>query len=189
MSDIKQITCKSVKSWRNWLEKNHMKEERVMLVRFKKISGKPSFNQSQAMNEAICFGWIDTTINRIDDHRYGVKFVKRKKSSRWSDNTFARAKELIKQKKMSPFGLKMYKLGLKKPSHDHGIPKNPDMPEELKKELDRKKNSKAKKYFESRSPSYKKMIYRWLLSGKREETRMKRVRIIIEKSQEEKRLY
>jgi uncharacterized protein YdeI (YjbR/CyaY-like superfamily) len=170
---MKKLTCKTVKEWRSWLRKNHKKEDRVLLIRYKRHTQKPSFNQSEAMNEAICFGWIDTTIKRIDEDRYAVTFVKRKKISKWSDNTLARAKEMIKLGKMSKFGLEMYKLGLEKPTHDHGIPKNPEMPFELKKEL--KKKDLLKK-FEGLAPSYKRMYFRWILSGKRKETREKRIK-------------
>ena len=185
---IKQITCENVEQWRAWLEKNHLKEDRVLLIRYKKHTGKGMFNQSIAMNEAICFGWIDTTLKRIDDEKYGVTFVKRKKTSRWSDNTFARAREMISQGKMSDFGKEMFELGLTKKPHDHGIPKNPDMPEDLKAELEKKKNKTAKENFEKLPPSQKRMYFRWLLHAKRPETRMKRVGIIIENMKTGRRL-
>jgi len=186
MTEIKKLTCKTVKQWRDWLEKNHLKKDRVMLVRYKRHTGKPSFNQREAMNEAICFGWIDTILKRLDDERYGVTFVKRKKTSRWSDNTFKRARDMIKQKKMSKFGLGMFRLGLKRPTHDHGIPKNPGMPEELKKTLSEKGLLRK---FEGLAPSYKRMYYRWILSGKRKETREKRVREAIKNVVEGKKLW
>jgi uncharacterized protein YdeI (YjbR/CyaY-like superfamily) len=174
--EIDEITCYSVQEWRAWLRKNHKREERVILVRYKKHTGKKSFNQREAMDEAICFGWIDTTIKRLSDAQYGVTFVKRKKTSKWSDNTFARARGMIKQKRMSKFGLEMFKQGEKYPVHDHGIPKNPDMPEELRREL------KAKGLldkFNDLAPSCNRMYYRWILSGKRAETREKRVKATV----------
>ena len=76
------------------------------------------------MEEAICFGWIDTTIKRLDEDTYLRHFSRRNKNSKWSDNTLGYAKQLIKEKKMTPIGLEFYKEGLKKPTHDHGIPKN-----------------------------------------------------------------
>lgn len=175
---MEEIICYSVGEWRKWLSKNHRKEDRVLLIRYKKHTGKEMFNQSDAMNEAICFGWIDTTLKRIDDERYGVTFVKRNKNSRWSDNTFARAREMIKFGKMSDFGKEMFELGLTKKTHDHGIPKNPninDVPE-LKMELNKKSNNGIREKFEKLAPSYKRMYYRWILSAKRLETREKRVK-------------
>ena len=81
---------------------------------------------------------------------------------------------------MQPEGLKFYKLGLAKPVHDDGIPKNPSMPKELKEELAKKKNAKAKAAFEAFPPSTKKMLYRWILSGKQESTRAKRIQKFIQ---------
>jgi uncharacterized protein YdeI (YjbR/CyaY-like superfamily) len=141
-------------------------------------TGKESPSHRELMNEAICFGWIDTTINRLDEERYIRNFSRRNKNSRWSDNTISYGKELIKQGRMAPAGLKFYEEGLKKPTHDAGIPKNPPMPEELKKALD--KNPQAKENFNSFAPSIKKMYYRGILRGKREETRTKRINSIVE---------
>lgn len=185
------MTCYSSREWRVWLSKNHLKEERVLLVRYKKHTGKATFNQREAMNEAICFGWIDTTLKRLDDDRYGVKFVRRNKNSRWSDNTFARAREMIKLGKMSEFGREMFELGLTKKTLGHGIPKNPtlfDVPD-LKAELDKNKNMRAKEAFLKLAPSYKRMYFRWILSAKRVETRKKRMRVCVENVLKGKKLY
>jgi uncharacterized protein YdeI (YjbR/CyaY-like superfamily) len=173
----KTVTPKSVSDWRNWLKKNHLKETKVHLIKHKKHTGKFSLINTEAMREAICFGWIDTTIRRIDDERYSQCFVRRNQNSKWSDNTLRYGKELLKEGKMSPFGLKMYKEGLNKKTHDHGIPKDPDMPLALKKELD--KNVDIKKSFDKISPSMKRMYYRMILRAKREETINKRVSNIV----------
>jgi uncharacterized protein YdeI (YjbR/CyaY-like superfamily) len=174
---MKEITCQTIKEWRNWLIKNYKKEDKVLLIRFKKHTGKRYFNQRQAMDEAICFGWIDTTLYRLDDDKYGVSFVKRKRTSKWSYNTFARAKEMIKQKKMSDFGLEKYKEGLKRKPHDYKVPKNPKMSSELKKALGSKNLFKK---FRKLAPSKKKMFLLWLWSAKRKETRERRIKEIID---------
>lgn len=182
MPELNEVTCFSAKEWRRWLSKNHKKEDRVLLIRYKKHTGKKMFNQREAMDEAICFGWIDTTLKRLDDERYGVTFVKRKKTSKWSENTFARAREMIKLGKMSKFGKEMFELGLTKKTHDHGIPKNPglsDVPE-LKLELEKPGNEKVKEAFEKLAPSHKRMHYRVILHAKRPETRMRRVKQAID---------
>jgi uncharacterized protein YdeI (YjbR/CyaY-like superfamily) len=173
----KTFTSKGVADWRNWLKRNHSRETKVYLIKYKKHTGKPSITSMDAMMEAICFGWIDTTIRRIDDERYSQCFVRRNRNSRWSNNTLRYAKQLKNEGRMSAFGLKMYKEGLQKKAHDYGIPKNPDMPLNLKKELE--KNSKAKEFFNKLAPSTKKMYYRWILHAKMEETRLKRIRGIV----------
>lgn len=173
----KSITPKTLAEWRRWLEKNHLKEDKVYLIRYKKHTGKPVISNADTMKEAICFGWIDTTGKRINEDRWQVCYVKRNAKSKWSYNTLRYAKELIAEGKMSEFGLKMYKEGLAKKPHDHGIPANPDMPEELRKAL--AKNKKAKEAFEKLSPSTKKTYYRWLLRAKLPETKKKRIEQII----------
>ncbi|MFH1500927.1 MAG: YdeI/OmpD-associated family protein [archaeon] len=182
---IKKIVIFNRSDFRKWLAKNHEKEKRVSLIIYKKHTKRPSPSHRELMEEAICFGWIDTTLNRLDEDKYARTFVRRNKNSKWSENTIRYAKELIKQKKMTPSGLKFYKEGLKKPTHDLGIPKNPDMPIELKLAL--KKDKKANKNFEKITPSTKKMLYRWILRAKREETRIKRVRLIIKNAREGKK--
>jgi len=182
---MKRITIFKCQEFRDWLMLNHDKERTVSVISYKKHTGKSFASHRELMEEAICFGWIDTTIKRLDEDRYIRNFTKRNKNSRWSDNTQSYAKELIKQKKMMSIGLKYYKEGLKKPTHDAGIPKNPIMPLELKKALD--KNKKAKENFKLFPPSTKKMIYRWILRGKLEKTREKRIKIIVEKAKEGRR--
>jgi uncharacterized protein YdeI (YjbR/CyaY-like superfamily) len=177
---MKTITAFTRNDFRKWLIKNHDKESKVFVVVYKKHTQKPSPSHRELMEEAICFGWIDTTIKKLDEDRYIRSFVKRNQNSKWSDNTLRYGKELIKDGKMTPTGLKFYKEGLKKPTHDAGIPKNPNMPAELKKALD--KNKKAKDSFDKFTPSSKKMIYRWILRGKREETRTKRIKLTVAKA-------
>lgn len=185
--EVKKITAFDRLDFRKWLEKNHDKEKKVAVVVYKKHTGKASPSHKELMEEAICFGWIDTTINRLDDTKYIRHFTKRSKNSKWSDNTISYARDLIKRKKMTPAGLKIYKEGLKKPTHDYGIPKNPDMPDELKKALENEKNSLEN--FKKFSPSVKRTFYRWILSAKLSETKIKRIDKTVELAKENKKLY
>jgi len=100
--------------FREWLRLNFDKEKRVEVIIHKKHTKKPSPSHRELLEEALCFGWIDTTINRLDENRFIRTFVKRKKSARWSENTLSYAKRLIKEKKMMPSGLICYKEGLRK---------------------------------------------------------------------------
>lgn len=181
-----QITAYDRNDFRKWLRKNKNKEKRVEIVLYKRHTGKSAPTHRELMEEAICFGWIDTTIKRLDDNRYIRTFTSRNKSSTWSDNTLRYARELIKQKKMTARGLKYFKLGKKKPTHDDHIPKNPRIPNVLKRALD--KNEKANETFKTYPPSHKKMLYRWILSGKRPETREKRVKAILVEARAGKRV-
>jgi uncharacterized protein YdeI (YjbR/CyaY-like superfamily) len=182
----KTITAKSRNDFRKWLSKNHDKESKVAVILYKKHTGIPSPSHKELMEEAICFGWIDTTIKKLDEERYVRNFSKRNKNSKWSDNTLSYAKELIKRKLMTPIGLRYYKEGLSRPTHDADIPKNPEMPKELKRAL--RKDGIAEENFGKFSPSTKRMLYRWLLSGKLEATRKKRVKQIVENAKQNKKI-
>lgn len=172
-----QITVYKAEDFRKWLKKHHAKESKVAVVVHKRHTGKPFPSHRELMEEAICYGWIDTTIKRIDEDTFLRYFSKRSDKSRWSDNTLSYAKRLLKEGKMSELGLHYYKLGLARPTHDHGIPKNPDMPEELKKELSK---LKLLDKFEKLAPSMKRTYYRWFLRAKQEATKGKRVAKIID---------
>jgi uncharacterized protein YdeI (YjbR/CyaY-like superfamily) len=173
LKEVPFIVVYTVNDWRNWLEKNHLKEKKVGMISYKKHTGKGFISHRDAMEEAICFGWIDTTINRLDDNRFVRYFVKRGDKANWSKNTLSYGKKLMAEGRMSEHGVMRYKQGLMKKPHDYGIPNNPRMPGELKDSLI--KDKKAMKNFEDFAPSTKKMFYRWILRAKTKETRMKRV--------------
>jgi len=173
---MKTFCAKDSADWRKWLEKNHLKEDKVVLIKYKKHTGKQIIHNMDSMKQAICFGWIDTTIQRIDKDRYSQKFVKRNKNSKWSMNTLSYGKELLKKGLMSPFGIKMYKEGLRKKPHDEGIPKNPEMPREMKVLLEK---YKILKKFRELSHSAKKMYYRGFLRTKMPETKTKFIKKLI----------
>ena len=176
----------SSEDFRKWLEKHHLTEKKVSIVLHKRHTGKQAPTHRELMEEAICFGWIDTTIKRIDEDTYIRHFARRNDTSKWSDNTLSYAKQLLKNGKMGAEGIKRYKEGLKRPTHDAGIPKNPEMPEELKTALN--KNKIAKLNFETFPPSTKRMFYRWILHGKQAETRQKRIERTIKSAEQNKRM-
>ena len=169
------IHPKTRKEWREWLRKNHKKETKVDLISWKKHTGKPSFSHNEAMREAICFGWIDTTLKRIDEDRYQRSFVRRTAKSRWSNNTLKYAEEEIRKGKMSKFGMKMYELGKQKPTIDHNLPKNPDTPQDLTKAF-----GKDIEKFNKLAPSYRRYYIYWIERAKRAETRKNRIDKIVE---------
>jgi uncharacterized protein YdeI (YjbR/CyaY-like superfamily) len=183
---MKKFYAKDLSDWKNWLEKNHLKEDRVLLIKNKKHTGKPLIHNMDSMKTAICFGWIDTTAHRINDDLYAVTYVKRNKNSKWSKNTLAYGKELLEKGLMSQFGIKMYKEGLEKKPHDEGIPDNPRVPKYLKKELEKEK---IEKNFMKIAPSYRKTLLRWLLKAKLDETKKKRLKTIISSLKKNRKLF
>ena len=174
---IPEITAYTAKDFHNWLKKHHKSEHKVRVILHKKHTGKTAPSHRQLIEEAICFGWIDTTIKRIDEDTFMRNFSKRNEGSKWSDNTLSYGKALIKAGRMQEQGIHFYKQGEAKPTHDHGIPKNPDMPIELKRAL--AKNAAAKKNFENVAPSMKRTLFRYILRGVQATTREKRVTQIV----------
>ena len=185
MDEIKKIYFRTREDWRCWLEDNHINKHKVAVIRYKKHTGKPSPSHLELMHDAICFGWIDTTVKRIDDEKYLINFSKRTKNSRWSENTFNYARQMIKEKKMSEEGMKHFKYGLTRPILGHGIPKDPKIPKDLMLEL--KKDKTAFDNFKKLSLSARRPFLRWLLSAKQSETRKKRVEVIVKNAKENKK--
>jgi uncharacterized protein YdeI (YjbR/CyaY-like superfamily) len=158
--------------WRQWLAKNHTQKESIWLAVAKK--GHNGVSVSEAVEEALCFGWIDSTANKLDDKRYKLLLAPRKRNSVWSKINKARVSKLIKAKLMRSPGMAMIKLAKKtdtwKSLNDVDNLKNPD---DLTKAFSRSK--KAKAFFDAFPPSAKKQILYWITSAKTTETRNKRI--------------
>ena len=160
MAKLRQVTIRTRDQWRKWLKSHHRLEEKVFLISYKKHTGKKSISHREQIEEAICFGWIDTTVKKIDEDRYGRYFVKRKKGATWSRNTLSYGAQLLKEGKMSSYGKEVYLRGKKKKPIDHNIPTVFTVPTDLKRALS--KNRVAKSTFEGYPPSAKKMYLKWL---------------------------
>lgn len=171
------ITVFSAKDFRVWLKKYHVKEQKVAVVLYKRHTGKSAPTHRELIEEAICFGWIDTTIKKLDEDTFMRKFSRRNAGSTWSTNTLSYAKALIKAKRMTLEGLRFYKEGLQKPTHDHGIPKNPSMPPLVLQTL--KQDPKALTQFRAIAPSTRRALYRWFLKAKGLETQKRRAQKIL----------
>ena len=181
-----RINVYTREDFRNWLIKNHKKEEKVVIVVHKKHTGKPFITHKEAMEEAICFGWIDTILRRIDENTYERHFVKRKPNANWSKNTLSYAKSLLKQGKMTPSGIKAYKRGLKKLPRDHDRVKNPELPKDFKSALEKKKLLEK---FNVLAPSYKRYCIYFVDKAVRQETRDKRMKKVLDSLLNNKRIF
>lgn len=148
---------------------------------YKKDSGKPSITWPESVDEALCFGWIDGVRKSVDDVSYTIRFTPRRKRSVWSSVNINRANALIKQRLMQPAGLKAFAA---RKEYRSGIytyeQRSVELPDPYASEL--KKNSVAWKYFNEQRASYRKAITWWILSAKKEETRLKRLGQLIEHS-------
>lgn len=176
--EIETLHASSAKDFRNWLEKHHKDKSQVLVTRYKKHANKPAPTYQELMDEAICFGWIDTTAKRIDEDMTATTFRKRGKNARWSNNTLSYAKRLLKEGKMSEQGIAAYKHGLTRPVIDHGLPKDRPPQKDLLKAL--AKNKKALDNFNSLSRSARFVYIVQVERAKLPETRKRRIAKTVE---------
>lgn len=172
---MKQLHVKNRKQWRSWLSQNYKTENEIWLIFYKKETGKPILPYDAAVEEALCFGWIDNIIKKIDDTKYARKFTRRNDNSRWSALNKRRAAKMIKEGKMTKAGLSKIKTAKKtgqwKPA---GKPKiDLTLTSEFKDALNR--NRRAKNNFEKLAASYRKQYIGWINLAKRVETKKKRI--------------
>jgi uncharacterized protein YdeI (YjbR/CyaY-like superfamily) len=177
--------AKDRKAWRKWLEKNHQTSEGVWLIYFKKGSGKPRVEYADAVEEALCFGWIDSTLNSIDELSYMQLYTPRKPKSGWSKLNKQRVERLIAQELMTPAGLEKTELAKK-----HGTWEKLDgiesfvIPPELEAAF--KEHKKAKAFFNTLSDTNKKYILYYTTGAKTPAVRAKRIAEIMAAADEGK---
>jgi uncharacterized protein YdeI (YjbR/CyaY-like superfamily) len=167
--------------WRAWLEKNHQAEKEVWLIYYKKHTGHPRIPYDDAVEEALCFGWIDSIAKRIDDERYAQKFTPRRNITNWSEPNKRRIKKLLIEGKVARAGLAKIGDGVLESENElesgQGT-KELVIPPYLSKAL--RANGKAWKNFNDLAPSYRRQYVGWIVAAKKEETRNKRIREAIE---------
>lgn len=188
MEATKTLYVTHWKAWREWLEKNYNTEHEAWLIYYKKHTRKPIISYDEAVEEAICFGWIDSIIKRIDDEKYARKFTPRTEDSRWSELNKKRAKKMIATGKMTEAGLQKIEEAKR-----NGIWSQTSIQRkhfELSRELENilKSNKKAWHNFNNLAPSYKKNYIGWVTSAKREETIKKRFKEVLGYLEQNKKL-
>ena len=164
----KTLYVKDRGKWRRWLEKNHLKEPEIWLIYYRKNSGKPRVPYNDAIEEALCFGWIDSIAKPIDDISWAQRFTPRRKGSKLSELNKERVRRLIKAKKMTQAGLERIKHELHHdPSKSGKKPKLKKfvMPEDILKEL--KKDPAVWKNFQKFSQTYKHIRVAWIAGSRR----------------------
>lgn len=172
--EIETYCPKSRTDWRKWLEKNHQSKQSVWLVYYKLSTKIASVSWSEAVDEALCFGWIDSTKKTIDKERYKQYFSRRKPTSTWSKINKEKVAKLIQNKRMTKAGFDSIET-----AKQNGTwllmddVENLIIPEDLRIALN--KNESSMKFFQSQSKSIKKTILHWVVIAKRIETRKKRI--------------
>ncbi|MEM9832784.1 MAG: YdeI/OmpD-associated family protein [Bacteroidota bacterium] len=172
--DIPQYYPETRQQWRAWLVENHTNSDGVWLVYYKKNTNKPTVTYDEAVEEALCFGWIDSIPNKLDDKRFKQLFSPRNLKSPWSKLNKERVALLLENGSMTEAGLAKIEA-----AKENGYWTIYDPVEALKIPNDLQEalsaNPSAESYFAAFAPTYKKGILWWIISAKRPETRQKRI--------------
>lgn len=169
----------SQREWREWLEENHHTKQSIWLICYKKSSDKPTLAWSDAVDEALCFGWIDSTRRSIDEESFMQYFGRRKPNSMWSKVNKEKVEKLITDGRMTEAGLVTFEIA--KQNGSWNILDQVDeliIPDDL--EIAFSKHAGSKDFFLNQSKSVKKMMLSWIVLAKRDETRQKRIDEIAE---------
>jgi uncharacterized protein YdeI (YjbR/CyaY-like superfamily) len=174
--------------WRRWLSKHHSHTDELWVGFYKRASGKPSITWPEAVDEALCFGWIDGIRKRLDDESYVIRFTPRRARSTWSAVNLRRVAELTTRGRMRIAGLRAHQARLE---HKTGIYSfeqrtNVRLPPDFEREL--KGNAAAWRFFSAQARWYQRTVTWWIVSAKRDETRRKRLATLIADSSRARRV-
>jgi len=179
--EVEMIYLATAQEWRLWLQENHRTKQSVWLIHYNKKSGIPTISWSDAVDEALCFGWIDSTRKTLDGERYIQFFCKRKSKSVWSKINKAKVEQLIEAGRMTQAGYESIET-----AQQNGSWSILDEAEELKIPADLEAEFHTQPgsmdFFLSLSKSVRKSMLQWLVLAKRPETRQNRISEIAERA-------
>jgi len=192
MNELEQIYFKDRKALRDWLEKNHDKSPGIWMIYLKKHTDTECIEYSEALEEALCFGWIDSIIKKVDDERYVRKFTPRTNTTKWSDVNKKIVLSLLEKGKMTEAGLNKIDVYLKTGKVDWGE-------KDLKKEKNAlavpdymlrafRENEPALTNFNNLAQTYRRHYILWITSARREETIQSRLKEAIGLLKENRKL-
>jgi uncharacterized protein YdeI (YjbR/CyaY-like superfamily) len=181
-SQTKPRFFRSPADFRRWLEKNHNKTAELTVGFFKKDSGRKSVTYTEALDEALCFGWIDGVRRGVDENSYSIRFTPRKPRSIWSLVNTGKVEELIRLGRMHQAGLDAFEL---RDPERTGIYSFENAPRKLAAEYEKifRANKKAWDFFNRQPPGYQRLATYWIMSAKQEQTRLRRLSILISNSE------
>jgi uncharacterized protein YdeI (YjbR/CyaY-like superfamily) len=177
---MKPIYFSSPQEFYDWLEQNHETADEVYVGFHKQHTGKRAMSWSEAVDQALCFGWIDTRTNAIDDDRYMQRFTPRKPGSNWSKINVEKVAKLTEAGLMRPAGLAAFEKRTDEKTGVYSFERQTELAPEYDAQL--RANRAAAEYFESRPPWYRRTAIHLVMSAKREETRLRRLAQLIEDS-------
>jgi uncharacterized protein YdeI (YjbR/CyaY-like superfamily) len=186
---MKQLRVRTREEWRKWLSENHLKEQAgIWLVFEHKTTGKRSLEYEEAIEAALCYGWIDSIVKNIDQASYCRKFTPRRLASRWSETNKRRVAKLISEGVMTKFGLAKIEAAKKSGRWDEPSKTaiNPEMPPELSAALAR--NPAANAFFQKLAPTYRKHFVGWISTAKADRTKTRRLNEALELLSKNKKL-
>jgi uncharacterized protein YdeI (YjbR/CyaY-like superfamily) len=171
---MKTVHVETLEQWSDWLREHHASESEVWLVFYKQQTGVASINYADALDEALCFGWVDSLIKRLDDRRYAMKFTPRRPDSRWSTKNRRRYEELKASGRLKP-------AGIKRPPTDRGSAPRParlELPSKLPAYIQAalRKHPAALRHFESLPLEQRRRYFAWIESAKMDETKARRLK-------------
>lgn len=176
MRTMKTLEVQDRAAWRAWLAEHHADETEIWLIFHKKDTGIPTIEYGEALDEALCYGWVDSLIKALDEHRYARKFTPRKDDSRWSLVNKRRAEALLQEGLMTEHGLRKIEAAQRTGSWDAAAQRPSlliEMPAEFAEAL--QAHPQAEAAFNALPPSQQKPYLTWILTAKRPETRAKRI--------------
>ena len=180
---MKPIFFAGAAEFRAWLERHHDDTDELLLGVYRKSSGAPGITRPEAVDEALCFGWIDGKGQRIDDRRYTIRFTPRRKGSNWSSVNVKRVGELKRLGRMHPAGLAEFKARRKDRSGIYSYEQRHKASLAAPDERRFRANKKAWSFFQARPAGYRTTAIWWVVSAKREETRDRRLATLIDDSE------
>jgi uncharacterized protein YdeI (YjbR/CyaY-like superfamily) len=180
MKITKSFTPTNLADWRNWLAQNHDREQEVWVVYHKAAQGKAKIDYESSVEEALCFGWIDSIIQKIDEEKYARKFNPRRMDSKWSETNKRRVLKVIRERRMTEAGMAKVTFDVNEVDTNKPKPKRPavQMPEKIEQAL--KSRPGLWDAFQKVSPSYRRNYILWLAGAKKPETFERRLKIMIE---------
>jgi uncharacterized protein YdeI (YjbR/CyaY-like superfamily) len=166
-------------AFRAWLRKNHRTADEILVGFYKKGSGKPSITWPEAVDEALCFGWIDSVRRSLNEEAYTNRFTPRRPRSNWSAVNVKRVKELIELGRMTPAGLAAFEVRQDDRTAIYSYEQRTSATFDADQEKEFRRNAKAWAFFQKQAPWYRRAATHWVVSAKREETRRKRLSTLI----------
>ena len=185
MTITESVYLRTRAAWRAWLKKHHASKREIWLIYYKRGSGKPRVEYADAVEEALCFGWIDSTLKPMDPMRYAQRFTPRKRGSNWSTPNLIRVKRLVAEGLMTPAGAvhlpSVREARAFHAKHQRRLTAPTAAPPDLAAAL--RRNAKASAAWKTLAPGYRRLFVRWITDAKQPGTRARRIAATVDKLQ------